>query len=195
VAAVDVVGAAVVGAAVVGCAVVGGDGERAVTSGLGALQAATTTAAAASTAGCLHRIGGTVPAREHRRMAPATTIEAVGRYLAALNAHDADAVAAAVTGDFVNEHTSARGVSRAGRTAYRQALDGFLGRFVGLRYEVEDTLVDGNRAVVAYTMTAVVDGRPIAIRGVFRFVVRDGLVAHRVDYWDGAEFDRQIGQA
>jgi steroid delta-isomerase-like uncharacterized protein len=123
------------------------------------------------------------------------TLDAVRRYLAALNAHDADAVAAAVTEDFVNEHTSARGVSRTGRAAYRQALDGFLEQFADLRYEVEDTLVDGDRAAVAYTMTAAVDGRLIAIRGVFRFRVRAGLVAHRVDYWDGAEFARQIGES
>ena len=126
-------------------------------------------------------------------MAPAATRAAVERYVAALNGHDADAIAAAVTDDFVNEHTSAHGVSRLGRAAYRDALDGFLARFRDLHYEVEDTLVDGNRAAVAYRLTAVVDGRPLSIRGVFRLRVRDGLVAHRVDYWDGAEAARQIG--
>ena len=128
-------------------------------------------------------------------MAPAATRAAVDRYVAALNGHDADTIAAAVTDDFVNEHTSAGGISRTGRAAYRQALDGFLGQFADLRYEVEDVLVDGDRAALAYTMTAVVDGCPIAIRGVFRFRVRGGLVAHRVDYWDGAEFARQIGES
>jgi hypothetical protein len=44
-------------------------------------------------------------------------------------------------------------------------------------------------------MTAMVDGRPISIRGMFRFRTVDGLVAHRVDYWDGAEADRQIGES
>jgi steroid delta-isomerase-like uncharacterized protein len=123
-----------------------------------------------------------------------TTADAVARYLAALNAHDADAVAAAVTDDFVNEHTSAGGVSRVGRAAYRAALDGFLDQFRDLHYDVEELLVDGERAAVAYTMTAVVGGRPLTIRGVFRFRVRDGRVAHRVDYWDGADAARQIGQ-
>jgi len=123
-----------------------------------------------------------------------TTADAVARYLEALNAHDGDAVAAAVTEDFVNEHTSAGAVTRVGRAAYRAALDGFLARFRDLHYEVEDLLVDGERAAVAYTMTAVVGGRPLAIRGVFRFRVRDGRVAHRVDYWDGADAARQIGE-
>jgi steroid delta-isomerase-like uncharacterized protein len=124
-----------------------------------------------------------------------STAEAVRCYLAALNAGDADAVAACVTEDFVNEHTSARGVSRVGRSAYRLALDRFLDQFRDLHYEVEDTIIDGERAAVAYTMTAVVGGRPISIRGMFRFRATDGLVAHRVDYWDGADVDRQIGES
>jgi hypothetical protein len=40
-------------------------------------------------------------------------------------------------------------------------------------------------------MTAVAGGRPVAVRGVFRFLARDGLIAHRVDYWDGVDFERQ----
>ncbi len=128
-------------------------------------------------------------------MAATSTLQTVRRYLDALNDHDADAVAVSVTGDFVYEHTSVGGVSRVGREADRQALGGFLTQFQRLHYEVEDAIVDGDRAAVAYTMTAVVDDRPIAIRGVFRFRVRGGLVAHRVDYWDGAQFARQIGES
>jgi len=125
------------------------------------------------------------------------TRAAVDRYLEALNAHDPDAVAACVTNDFVNEHTSARGTTRRGRDAYRAALPEFLARFVGLHYAVEDVIVEGERAAVAYRMTCEWlgdDGRrhPVALRGVFRFGVVDGLVAHRVDYWDGADFERQV---
>lgn len=124
-------------------------------------------------------------------MSDVATRAAVDRYLAALNAHDPDAVAAAVTEDLVNEHTSARGVSVTGRAAYREQLPGFLAAFDGLRYEPEDHIVDGARAAVPYTLTATVDGRPVRIRGIFRFTVRDGLIAHRVDYWDGEDFRRQ----
>ena len=57
--------------------------------------------------------------------------------------------------------------------------------------------MDGDRAAAAYRLTATVaadDGRrvPIAVRGVFRFGVRGGAVAHRVDYWDGEEVARQL---
>ena len=33
---------------------------------------------------------------------------------------------------------------------------------------------------------------PITVRGMFRFRVRDGLVAHRVDYWDGEQVTAQL---
>jgi ketosteroid isomerase-like protein len=40
-----------------------------------------------------------------------------------------------------------------------------------------------------------VNDRPIAVRGVMRFVVRDGLIARRTDYWDSLVFQRQAGLA
>ncbi|MER7169166.1 nuclear transport factor 2 family protein [Micromonospora sp. NPDC000207] len=127
------------------------------------------------------------------------TRDGVRRYLDALNAGDADAIAGCVSADFVNEHTSAAGRSVAGRAGYRARLDGFLADFVALRYEVEEVLVDGDRAAVAYRMSfrlASAGGAPVTVRGVFRFRVdSDGLVAHRVDYWDGAEVTRQIAAA
>lgn len=129
--------------------------------------------------------------------APAATREVVLAHLEALNAGDPDRIAASVTEDFVNEHTSAAGDSLTGRAAYRERLGAFLGRFTGLRYDVEDVLVDGDRAAVAYTMRCTWRddegaGHPVAIRGVFRFRVAGGAVAHRVDYWDGADFERQV---
>jgi ketosteroid isomerase-like protein len=121
----------------------------------------------------------------------------VERYLAALNAGDADAIAGCVTEDFHNEHTSAAGVSVHGRAAYRDRLTGFLAGFPGLRYEVEDILVDGDRAAVAYRMSWLGvrdDGQqvPVTIRGVFRFRIAGGLIAHRLDYWDGDAVARQL---
>ncbi|GAA3070278.1 nuclear transport factor 2 family protein [Streptosporangium carneum] len=120
------------------------------------------------------------------------TRQAVERYLGALNRHDPDEIAARVTPDFHNEHTSAAGVDLRGRDAYRERLRGFLAEFAGLRYEIEDLIVDGARAAVPYRMTFTYRGRPVVIRGMFRFEVADGLIAHRVDYWDGEEFARQV---
>ncbi|WP_369222364.1 nuclear transport factor 2 family protein [Streptomyces sp. R39] len=123
------------------------------------------------------------------------TRAAVEAYLAALNAHDADAVAACVAEDFVNEHTSSTGQSRRGRAAYRAALTGFLAEFGDLRYVPEHVLVDGARAAVPYVMTfrmRSAGDRPVRIRGVFLFTVAKGLVTHRTDYWDGDEVRRQL---
>lgn len=124
-----------------------------------------------------------------------TPADAARRYLEAFGSDDADAVAALVTDDFVNEHTAALGSGCVGRDEYRRRLPGFLGSMPGLRYEVEDVISDGDRAAASYTLHAVVNGRPIAVRGMMRFEVRDGLIARRTDYWDSLVFQRQAGLA
>ncbi len=129
-----------------------------------------------------------------RHASPAATVTA---YLDALNAHDPDAAAALVAEDFFNEHTAARGQSLRGREEYRQRLQGFLAEMDGLRYEVEAMVSEGSTVAIAYRMSARWTGtgepRPFSLRGVFWFEVHDGLVAHRVDYRDSAEFERQVG--
>ena len=54
-------------------------------------------------------------------------------------------------------------------------------------------MAEGDKVVAAYVMTATSQGHPIRLRGVFRFVVRDDAIAHRVDYWDGVTYLRQTG--
>ena len=129
-----------------------------------------------------------------------SAVDVVAAYLDALNHRDADAIARVVTADFVNEHTSARGQTVHGRAAYRERLDGFLTTFPVLRYDVEDVVAEGAKVVVAYRMRAQHAGPdgagpwlPIDVRGVFRFVVRDGKIAHRVDYRDGITVEEQLG--
>ncbi|MEO6885396.1 MAG: nuclear transport factor 2 family protein [Jatrophihabitantaceae bacterium] len=124
------------------------------------------------------------------------TRAAVVAYLDALNSHDADRIAACVAENFVNEHTSSMGHNRFGRIEYRAALTGFLADFAELHYDVEELIVDGERAAAAYRMSfrlVSADGAPVSVRGVFRFRVdNDGLIAHRVDYWDSGEVRRQL---
>lgn len=120
-------------------------------------------------------------------------------YVAALNAHDPDAVAACVSEDFVNQHASSLGQGVVGRAAYRERLPSFLADFEDLRYEPEAVIADGELAAVPYRMTGTWLGapparHPISLRGVFRLTVRDGLIVERTDYWDSADFRSQTGQ-
>ena len=121
----------------------------------------------------------------------------VQRYLDALNAADADAVIACVAEDFVNEHTAIGGRNRYGRDEYRTALTGFLADFAELRYQPEALIADGDRVAVPYRLSfrhRPSGDAPVEVRGVFVFRINDqALIAHRVDYWDSGEVDRQLG--
>ncbi|MEM9034304.1 MAG: nuclear transport factor 2 family protein [Actinomycetota bacterium] len=116
-------------------------------------------------------------------------------YLDALNHADVDRACALVGPEFHNEHTSGLASSLRGREAYRERLPGFLADFVGLRYRHEAVIVAGERVAVPYTMSATVTvetgPRDIRLRGCFVFQVVDGLIVHRLDYWDGTEYLRQ----
>ena len=121
--------------------------------------------------------------------------ERVVEYLAALSSHDVDRIVACVTEDFVNEHTSALGSTSNGREVYRGRLPGFLGQFENIRYEVVDTIVEGERVAARYRMTAVYQDHALDIPGVMLFRTHDGLIAQRTDVWDSLTFLRQTGMA
>lgn len=126
-----------------------------------------------------------------------STRSVVLAYLDAINDGDSTRASGLVAEDFFNEHTSSLGNSLRGRAAYAERLPRFMEEFRGLHYEVEDVIVDGDRAAVPYTMSFTwtdpdAAAHPVRIRGMFRFRVADGHIAHRVDYWDGADFQRQI---
>ena len=132
--------------------------------------------------------------------APAEAMSAVERvvrsYLDAFATADVDLIAGHVADDFVNEHTAGLGSGCVGRAAYRDRLPDFLTDMVGLVYEIEDLVVDGDRAAAFYTMTASWQGTvPISIRGVQRLVVRETRITHRTDYWDSAVFLAQADPA
>lgn len=116
-------------------------------------------------------------------------------YLEAFSTGEAEAVSAFVTDDFINEHTAALGGGCVGIEEYRRRLPGFLASMPGLRYEIEDVVVEDQRVFAAYTLRTTVNERPIAVRGVMHFLVRDGRIAHRTDYWDSLVFQRQAGMA
>ena len=114
-------------------------------------------------------------------------------YLASFAGGDIDAITGHVTADFVNEHTAALGSGCEGKDEYARRVPNFLASMPQLRYEVEDVVADGDKVVAAYTLHTHVNERDVAVRGVMRFVVRDGLIAKRTDYWDSLVFQRQAG--
>jgi ketosteroid isomerase-like protein len=114
-------------------------------------------------------------------------------YLASFATGDPAQVVAHVTDDFVNEHTAALGSGCEGKDEYARRVPNFLASMPRLRYEVEDLVSDGDKVVAAYTLHTHVNERDVAVRGVMRFVVCDGLIARRTDYWDSLVFQRQAG--
>ena len=126
---------------------------------------------------------------------PTAPADVARSYLSAFASADPEAIAAHVSDDFYNEHTSALGDSCEGKSAYLERLPGFLRAFEGLTYEVEDVVAEGERVFASYTMTAVSAGHPISIRCVVRLVITDGLIVQRNEYFDSLTYLRQVGQA
>ena len=122
-----------------------------------------------------------------------TPSEVCASYLAAFATGEAARVVAHVTDDFVNEHTAALGTGCEGKEEYSRRVPNFLASMPQLRYAVEEVISDGDRVVAAYTLHTHLNHRDVAVRGVMRFVVRDGLIAKRIDYWDSLVFQRQAG--
>lgn len=130
-------------------------------------------------------------------MSSNSATEAVARsYFDSFATGDPDRVAAHVSADFVNEHTSALGSGCEGREAYRARLPGFLADMAGLTYDIENLVVDGSDVAVFYTMRARWQGEtPIEVRGAQRLRLVDGEIVHRVDYWDSKIFLDQLAAA
>lgn len=124
-----------------------------------------------------------------------TPVEVCATYLSAFATGDPQQITAMVTEDFVNEHTAAIGTGCTGKATYVERVPKFLASMLGLRYEIEDIVADGDRVFAAYTLHTRVNDRDIAVRGVMRFQVRDELIARRTDYWDSLVFQRQAGLA
>ncbi|MCS5684286.1 MAG: nuclear transport factor 2 family protein [Acidimicrobiales bacterium] len=120
-------------------------------------------------------------------------LEVVASYLASFATGNPDAIAAHVSEDFKNIHTSALAEPSSGRATYRERLPGFLNEFDGVTYEIVETFAEGNRVAAAYTMRADYRGSQIEIQGMFRFLVSKGLITQRVDYFDSLNFLKQTG--
>jgi ketosteroid isomerase-like protein len=110
------------------------------------------------------------------------TAAAVARFDAAFARGDIDAVMAAMTADCVFESTAPPdGVRHVGPAAVRTAWQAFFAGARGARFETEDRIVCGDRAITQWRYSWA-DGH---VRGVDVFRVRDGLIAEKLSYVKG----------
>jgi ketosteroid isomerase-like protein len=105
----------------------------------------------------------------------------------AFNWHDADALAALLTEDTVFEDTSPAPDGRRieGKAAVVEFWRGWFARNADARFEAEEAIVSGNRAVVRWVYHKLRNGQPWRLRGVDIFTVRDGKVAAKLAYVKG----------
>lgn len=103
------------------------------------------------------------------------------------NRHDADGLAALLTDDTVFEDTSPAPDGRRieGKAAVVEFWRGWFVRNPDSRFEAEEVIVSGNRAVVRWVYRKVRNGEPWHLRGVDIFTVRDGKVAAKLAYVKG----------
>lgn len=144
--------------------------------------------------------GSPPPSRARRRaqaaerLAPAAaarpetaTRAVIDRFSAALNRHDAGALERLLTEDTVFEAPSPRPDGRRieGRSAVISYWQDWFAANPGARFDAEEVIVSGDRAVVRWVYRKRRNGRPWHLRGVDVFLVRDGRVAAKLAYVKG----------
>ena len=115
------------------------------------------------------------------------TRAAIDRFNDAFNRHDADALAACLTDDTVFEDTSPAPDGRRieGKAAVVEFWRGWFARNADARFDAEEVIVAGDRAIVPWVYRKLRNGQPWHLRGVDLFKVRDGKVAAKMAYVKG----------
>jgi ketosteroid isomerase-like protein len=103
------------------------------------------------------------------------------------NKHDADALAALLTEDTVFEDTSPAPDGRRieGKAAVVEFWRGWFARNSDARFDAEEMIVSGNRAVIRWVYRKMRNGQPWHLRGVDVFTVRDKKIAAKLAYVKG----------
>ena len=124
------------------------------------------------------------------------------REAAAWNAHDADGVAACYAED-AELNDIALPAPIQGRPGMRDAVAAYLAAFSDFHVDVEEPIVDGNRAAQEWKVTGTHDGelmgipptgRSVSLHGCGVAVLGDdGLFARGGNYWNAAAMLQQLG--
>ena len=131
--------------------------------------------------------GMSMSSEQNPQTADATTRMVVDRFTDAFNRHDPDALALLLTDDTVFEDTSPApdGQRTEGKAAVVAFWREWFARNPGARFEAEEMIVSGDRAVVRWVYRKIRNGQPWHLRGVDVFTVRDGKVAAKLAYVKG----------
>ncbi len=137
-----------------------------------------------------------------------TNTQVVREWISAINAHDADRLAATLNEDFVWELGDS---STTGRDVSKQAWSLWFAAFPDLHFEVVQTISEGNYVVSRLMMTGTHKGewkfrgtgsmssaiaptnRKFNVPGCAVHQIRSGKIVHLWAYWDTATLLRQLG--
>jgi ketosteroid isomerase-like protein len=117
----------------------------------------------------------------------AMTRTVINRFNQTFNRHDADALTSLLTDDTVFEDTSPAPDGRRieGKAAVAAFWREWFARNPNARFEAEEIIVSGDRAVVRWVYRKERNGQSWHLRGVDVFTVRDGKVAAKLAYVKG----------
>jgi len=125
--------------------------------------------------------------KQHALSEDQLTRTTIDNFNDAFNRHDADGLAALMTDDTVFENTSPPPDGRRieGKAAVVEFWRAWFAHNAGARFETEEIIVSGNRAIVLWVYRKMRDGQSWHLRGVDVFTVRDGKVAAKLAYVKG----------
>ncbi|MGH6693509.1 MAG: nuclear transport factor 2 family protein [Longimicrobiales bacterium] len=120
-------------------------------------------------------------------MSGTDVVEIIRRFNDAVNRHDVDAIASAMTEDclFDNTRPPPEGQRFEGREAVRGFFEAFFKRTPTARFEEEEMFAAEDRCVVRWVYHWERAGKPGHVRGVDVFRVRDGKIAEKLAYVKG----------
>jgi len=115
------------------------------------------------------------------------TSEAVSKFNKAFNAHDVNAIMAAMTEQCIFESTSPApdGVRYIGADNVRAYWEKFFAGSPDARFETEEMITIDDRCIVRWVYRKTKEGNPWHLRGVDIFRVQDGKIAEKFSYVKG----------
>jgi steroid delta-isomerase-like uncharacterized protein len=121
---------------------------------------------------------------------------------AAWNSHDVDKIATFYTDDCIKEDVAV-GVHVRGKEAMKAVNSGAFAAVPDMKIELRLIISSRDTAATEWTMSGtyssshpgapLVIGRPFSIRGATIMQLREGRISRVSDYWDSAQFVRQVG--